>query len=274
MERIVMDQLAKKEDEWLRRATAAAVAEVRKITLGTIAADTPVGRLSDRELGWLAAAVVFAWCSVKVEQAIEEGRDARQAVLETGTFPSPCDVGVVHSILAELADTAQVDWLLPLSAWSKDIMVGFLLVAWRLIAKAKATRDQGKGEFCENQVGIRKVTTSPMSLSSEAAVRADAGALVRSGCGQGVALGSQRAAASARNEMPRRSRRETTVSLDQKLVAAAVKTMSLERIQKLLRSICGTRFRCCDDPIYRQELWRQLDHLVVRGKCHARFQPG
>ena len=48
------------------------------------------------------------------------------------------------SILPTLADTACVDWALPLQAWSKDAMTGFLLLAWQLIQKAETTSDQGK----------------------------------------------------------------------------------------------------------------------------------
>jgi hypothetical protein len=96
-------------------------------------------------VGWIVAAVIFAWCRVKTEQAIEEGLDAERTVLEAGASPSTCDVAVVHSILAELADGAGIDWTLPLAGWSKDQMVSFLLIAWQLMKKAEAAREKGMG---------------------------------------------------------------------------------------------------------------------------------
>jgi hypothetical protein len=53
------------------------------------------------------------------------------------------------------------------------------------------------------------------------------------------------------------------VSIDPELVAAVIKTMPLERIQELLRSISATPRRCRDDVVYRRELWRRLDQLVA-----------
>jgi hypothetical protein len=52
------------------------------------------------------------------------------------------------------------------------------------------------------------------------------------------------------------------MSINPELVAAVVKTMPLERIQQILRSVAGSPFRCCDDAVYRQELWRRLDQLT------------
>jgi hypothetical protein len=45
-----MGELSKQEDEWLRRATAAAIAAARKIANGdAVNKNTPVSRLSDLE---------------------------------------------------------------------------------------------------------------------------------------------------------------------------------------------------------------------------------
>jgi hypothetical protein len=63
----------------------------------------------------------------------------------TGLTPSPCDVAVVHSILPAL-DQAGIDWAQPAQDWSKDVMVGFLMLAWRLIREAEIARDQGPGK--------------------------------------------------------------------------------------------------------------------------------
>jgi hypothetical protein len=88
--------------------------------------------------------VVFGWISARAEQAIAEGRDTEEMIRSTGLRPDPCDVAVVTSILPELADKAAIDWSQPLSAWPKNVMTNFLMLAWRLIGEAEAARDQGK----------------------------------------------------------------------------------------------------------------------------------
>jgi hypothetical protein len=93
----------------------------------------------------IITAAIFGWIKTRVQQAIAEGLDQEQAVRMTGLSPSPCDVAVVTSILPALADTAGVDWSLPLSAWSKDAMTNFLLLAWKLTNQAEAARDHGPG---------------------------------------------------------------------------------------------------------------------------------
>jgi hypothetical protein len=136
------------ENEWLDKATAAAVAAARRIASspGPLM-NTPVGRLSDHEWGIICAAVIFGWVETRVQQAIVEGRDQEEMVRLTGLSPSPCDSAVVRSILPALADQAGIDWTLPLTAWSGDTMVGFLLLAWRLLGEAETARDHGLGKI-------------------------------------------------------------------------------------------------------------------------------
>ena len=81
------------------------------------------------------------------------------AVRHTGLSPSPCDVAVVTSILKELAEKAGVDWELPLQSWSKDMMTNFLMLAWQLINKAEAARDQtGQDHRRPKPIGTRRET--------------------------------------------------------------------------------------------------------------------
>jgi hypothetical protein len=140
MNQITMGENAKKEDAALRRATGAAIADARKVALSSVPANTSISQLTDAQWNWIIGAAIFAWTRVRVEQAIELGIDAERSLLETGLSPSPCDAAVVHSILPALAAVAGIDWSLPLAAWSKDQMVGFLLTAWKLIGKAEAVR--------------------------------------------------------------------------------------------------------------------------------------
>jgi hypothetical protein len=142
-----MGALSKLENEWLDKATAAAIAGARKIALSSPLMNAPGGRLSDHEWGIICAAVIFGWVETRVQQAIAEGRDQEEMVRCTGLSPSPCDSAVVRSILPALADQAGIDWTLPLTAWSGDTMVGFLLLAWRLLGEAETARDHGLGKI-------------------------------------------------------------------------------------------------------------------------------
>ena len=132
------------EDEWLRRATAAASAAARDVFKldGPIPPGTPVGRLADVELGWVPAAMLFAWVRTRAEQAACEQLDTEQCIRLTGLDPEPWDAGAVAAILPELAGAcAGIDWSQPVTAWPKDVMIEFLLTAMRLIRKAMIARD-------------------------------------------------------------------------------------------------------------------------------------
>jgi hypothetical protein len=132
------------EDEWQRRATAAAIAAMRGVvqTGGPVPPLTPVGRLSDTELGWLFSAALFAWVSKRAEQATAEEIDTECCIRMTGIDPEAWDAGCVAAILPELAAACpDIDWTQPLAAWPRDTMVEFLLTAMRLIRKAMIARD-------------------------------------------------------------------------------------------------------------------------------------
>ena len=130
------------EDEWQRRATAAAIEAARGVVQmdGPIPPGTPIGRLSDTEWGSALAAMLFAWISKRAEQAACEQLDTEQTIRLTGLDPEPWDAGCVAAILPELASTS-FDWSQPITAWSKDTMIEFLLTAMRLIRKAMIARD-------------------------------------------------------------------------------------------------------------------------------------
>jgi hypothetical protein len=132
------------EDEWQRRATAAAIEAARGVVQmdGPIPPGTPIGRLSDVEWGWLVAAILFGWIRMRAEQATVEQLDTEQTIRLTALDPQPWDAGAVVAILPELADASStIDWSKPLTAWPRDTMVEFLLTAMRLIRKAMIARD-------------------------------------------------------------------------------------------------------------------------------------
>jgi hypothetical protein len=132
------------EDEWQRRATAAAIAAARDVVQkdGPIPPGTPVGRLADGEWGWIISAALFGWIRTRAEQAAAEQLDTEQCIRLTGLDPEPWDSGCVAAILPELAAACPgIDWSQPVTAWPKDVMIEFLLTAMRLIRKAMIARD-------------------------------------------------------------------------------------------------------------------------------------
>jgi len=142
-----MGDVTKQENDWLDKASAAAIAGARKIALGNSAPmNTPVRRLSDHEWSMIVTAVIFGWIEVRVQQAISEGLDQEQTVRMTNLSPDPCEVAVVTSILPTLADTAGIDWSLPLTAWTGQTMTNFLMLAWQLVRDAEHARDHGPGK--------------------------------------------------------------------------------------------------------------------------------
>jgi hypothetical protein len=141
--------ITKHENEWLDKATAAAVEGARKVALSFrgkqgIPGTTQVGSLSEAQWGMIVTGAIFGWIQCRCQQAIAENMDQEEAVRSTGLSPSPCDIAVIVSILPTLADAAGVDWTLPLKSWSKETMINFLLLAYELINKANAALAQGK----------------------------------------------------------------------------------------------------------------------------------
>ena len=70
------------EDQWQRDATAAAIAGARGVVQmdGPIPPGTPIGRLSDPEWGWIIATILFAWISVRAQQAAAEQLDSERTI--------------------------------------------------------------------------------------------------------------------------------------------------------------------------------------------------
>jgi hypothetical protein len=134
------------EDVWLRRATASAIEQARAVvTGGAVPPNTSVGRLSDAEWGWIAAAVIFGWVSTRAEQATSSGVGPNELIQTVNIdHPNPWDTGAIAAILPELSDS-DVDWNKPLAQLSRDEMVAFLADAFSLIRKAMAARDRGVG---------------------------------------------------------------------------------------------------------------------------------
>jgi hypothetical protein len=143
-----MGELTEREDEWGRRATAAAIAAARKIVLGNSGAvnmNTPVGRLSDIEWGWIISSAIFGWIATRAEQATAEGLETELVLRNAGLDPNPWDAGAVATILPKLADVPGIDWSKPLVEWSREAMTMFLTSALNLIHTSMIARDLGGG---------------------------------------------------------------------------------------------------------------------------------
>jgi hypothetical protein len=142
------------EDEWQARATTAAIAAARKVVAGqapppigtgNVPLSTPIERFDDTEWGWIVAAVIFAWISVRAEQATAESLDVEATIRTTDLDPEPWDAGAVAAILPELSHTPGIDWSKSIGEWPRETMVLFLTAALALIRKAVIARDVGGG---------------------------------------------------------------------------------------------------------------------------------
>jgi len=137
--------LAALEDQWQRNAIASAIAAMRGVVQmdGPVPPGTPVGRLSDTELGWIFSASLFAWIRTRSEQATSEQLDTERTIRMVALDPQPWDAGAVTAILPELADACgdSVDWSKPLAQMPRDMIIEFLLKAMPLIRKAMIARD-------------------------------------------------------------------------------------------------------------------------------------
>ena len=132
------------EDQWQRDATAAAIAGAKGVVQigGPIPPLTPIGRLSETEWGWIVAAILFSWITVRAQQAASEQLDTERTIRMIALDPQPWDAGAIAAILPELADACPgIDWSKPFTAWSRDTVIGFLLTAMRFIRKAMIARD-------------------------------------------------------------------------------------------------------------------------------------
>src|SRR5262245_30289881 len=115
-----MGAMIERDNEWQEAATAASIAAARKVVLGddaTINKNTPVGRLSDLEWGWLITAAIFAWIATHAQRAAAEERDVEQVLRMSMLDPNPWDAGAVATILPKLADAPGIDWTKPLADW-------------------------------------------------------------------------------------------------------------------------------------------------------------
>jgi hypothetical protein len=141
-----MGEITRRENDWQERATKAAITAARRIVRGdaaVIPTNTPVGRLSDVEWGWVVSTMLFAWIKVRAEQAAAEGRDVEQAI-QAGVLGA-WDAGAIATILPTLGDTPGIDWTKSLADWSEETIINFISVALRLTQEAMAARDRGPG---------------------------------------------------------------------------------------------------------------------------------
>jgi hypothetical protein len=109
---------------------------------GPIRSGTPIGRLTDSELGWFVGAIIWGWISVRAEQAATEGWNEERAVRSTGLVPSPWLQGAAVSILPALAEACpDAPWSSPLDAWSRSDVAALVAAGFPLIVRAIVARD-------------------------------------------------------------------------------------------------------------------------------------
>jgi hypothetical protein len=135
------------EDCWQREATRVAIEQARAVVSGgAVPPNTPIGRLSDTEWGWIVAAMLFGWIDVRARQAVDNGIGVDKHIRDTGFEPDPWDAGAIESILPELAKP-EIDWSRPLAEFSREEMIELLGDAYTLIGKAMLARDTGEKQI-------------------------------------------------------------------------------------------------------------------------------
>jgi hypothetical protein len=135
------------EDAWLQRATIVAIERARAaVSASGVPPNTPIGRLSDVEWGWIVAAVLFGWIETRAEQAIKSGVGTEKYVRSVNLDPDPWDIGAIAAILPELANSSPISEIRfkPFYDLSRDEMLAFLEDAFGLIRKAMVARDRGQ----------------------------------------------------------------------------------------------------------------------------------
>jgi hypothetical protein len=137
--------LAAIEDCWQREATRVAIEKGRAVVSGgAIPPNTPIGRLSDSEWGWIVSAVLFGWICTRSRQATNNGVGSDKYFYGNDEFkPNPWDIGAIESILPELAN-CEINWSKPLGQMSRDDIVAFLNDALDLTRRAMLARDKGE----------------------------------------------------------------------------------------------------------------------------------
>ena len=132
------------ENCWQREATRVAIEKARAVVNGgAVPPNTPIGRLSDTEWGWIVAAVLFGWIDVRARQAVGNGIGIDKHIRDTGLEPDPWDIGAIESILPELA-RPEIDWSKSLAEFTREEIIEFLGDAYNLIGKAMLARDTGE----------------------------------------------------------------------------------------------------------------------------------
>src|SRR5262249_33157040 len=108
-----MGERIERDSEWQEAATAASIAAARKVVLGDDAAinkNTPVGRLSDLEWGWIVTSAIFAWIATHAEQATVKGLDVEQTIRFSMLDPNPWDAGMISTGLPKRGGRARMRW--------------------------------------------------------------------------------------------------------------------------------------------------------------------
>ena len=133
------------ENEWLDKATAAAIAAAKKVVDGgSVNSRVAVGRLSTAEWGWIVSGAIFGWIETKAKQAVTEGCSSEITIRANCGQPAAWDAGAVGTILSALADVPGLDWDKPIGAWSKEQITSLAWHAHRLVDAALAARHEGQ----------------------------------------------------------------------------------------------------------------------------------
>ena len=90
----------KHEDEWLEEAHGGGHRRSPADRAGSPPLmNSPVGRLNERQWGWIVTAAIFGWIEARTRKRSAKVATPRNAFTTPGSLPIPGDVAVVRSIL-------------------------------------------------------------------------------------------------------------------------------------------------------------------------------
>lgn len=153
------------DDDWQRRATAEAIAAVRGVVGDGINGRATIGSLGDVELGWMAAAAIFAWIKTRSQQAVAEGSSYELAIRDVPGEPAPWEAGAIETILPQLGSVQGVDWSKPVGEWQKPQIVAFAWQVYKLTDRALAARDEGAVDKIVRRIDPARVEREASALN-------------------------------------------------------------------------------------------------------------
>lgn len=137
------------EDQMTAAAYKAAAQSMRMIWSkdGAIDPRTQIGKLSDRELDWLASMAISQWITERCRQWSDSRKDVQTLESFVQEFKPGVDVERKGDLLAALPTLGK--WCAErelaqkaITEWSRDDVTAFIELAWEIVGLVKVSREE------------------------------------------------------------------------------------------------------------------------------------